>query len=603
MKNQRSLTLCLPLDQYDNILSGYIYLDKKTECYQTWQRLRQGDVLYVAPVSVPFRLYRVKVSGVGISPNRREGGLIIYVHNPYMTDNIKTDLYNLTLFSKSTKLNPLDSENLKKLCHVNLKQIPSNCDDIFPIKLPSKYQLDIAKSVEDVSVIDQMSKNHTFGMSQNSIHLLLKKDDVIVGASSIHVRDEMSEKGPTERRIFGPSLKYLINRSVYIDRAFSIFRGAAKHRVYKLLHLGVFQICRDLFRDGVTFAAGHSYELLPSAYLSGCRVELPSVDSGALYYWKSFLPLSDPMTQREFSTIKRGFRALQERRRKSSSWLAIASEKMLSASLENRIWLISNKGRQASKWQRVRDGDLLYLADRDANMVAVAKLEGKSKKKIRGYEKYPLSLNFSKVYRCNESDKVHFSKIVSWLQLNHSGGISSIPLEVSLFLNSELKIRNGGNTMYVNPNKMFLPGVDFDIVQKQIFVVQSWRLRETVLPAIRLVCDSIGYTVQHAEDRDGMVVFNDIWRLMNESEIVLVDFTDQRPNVYLEFGMALVLGKPIVVISQTGKDIPSDAPNVKWKKYSESKAVKDFREILPGALKYAIEDAADQETSSGNSLF
>lgn len=48
--------------------------------------------------------------------------------------------------------------------------------------------------------------------------------------------------------------------------------------------------------------------------------------------------------------------------------------------------------------------------------------------------------------------------------------------------------------------------------------------------------------VTHASDRQGQVIFEDIWILMNEAQAVLVDFTQKRPNVYLEYGMALVLG-------------------------------------------------------------
>ena len=77
---------------------------------------------------------------------------------------------------------------------------------------------------------------------------------------------------------------------------------------------------------------------------------------------------------------------------------------------------------------------------------------------------------------------------------------------------------------------------------------------------IRLICDAKSYTVSHSEDRNGQVIFDDIWRLMNESEVVLVDFTEQRPNVYLEYGMALVLGRPIVAITQYKNHLPSDTP-------------------------------------------
>jgi predicted RNA-binding protein with RPS1 domain len=49
-----------------------------------------------------------------------------------------------------------------------------------------------------------------------------------------------------------------------------------------------------------------------------------------------------------------------------------------------------------------------------------------------------------------------------------------------------------------------------------------------------------------------------LWRLIQKAEIVLVDFTTRSPNVALEFGWALLLGKRIVLLVQDDEDIPSD---------------------------------------------
>jgi hypothetical protein len=96
--------------------------------------------------------------------------------------------------------------------------------------------------------------------------------------------------------------------------------------------------------------------------------------------------------------------------------------------------------------------------------------------------------------------------------------------------------------MWVEPNPYLLHRKHFTVVPKQVFLVQAWKLQEMMLPRIRAVLEPHGYAVKQSGDREGQLVFDDVWLMLNESEIVLVDFTDKRPNVYLEYGMALVLG-------------------------------------------------------------
>lgn len=125
----------------------------------------------------------------------------------------------------------------------------------------------------------------------------------------------------------------------------------------------------------------------------------------------------------------------------------------------------------------------------------------------------------------------------------------------------------------------------------RVFVVQAWDLRESIFPLLREVCQDAGYSVSHASDREGQAVFDDIWLLLNEAEAVLVDFTHRKPNVYLEYGMALVLGKPIIAITQSEQDLPSDTPGIKWKKYrGDAYALRDLSEKIPQSLRDTIAD-------------
>jgi len=53
-------------------------------------------------------------------------------------------------------------------------------------------------------------------------------------------------------------------------------------------------------------------------------------------------------------------------------------------------------------------------------------------------------------------------------------------------------------------------------------------------------------------------VMGTIWRGLQQAEIVIVDFTGRSPNVAMEFGMATLIGKKIIYLTQDVNDIPVD---------------------------------------------
>ena len=144
--------------------------------------------------------------------------------------------------------------------------------------------------------------------------------------------------------------------------------------------------------------------------------------------------------------------------------------------------------------------------------------------------------------------------------------------------------------MWVQPNPLLLHETDFDVIPSQVFVVLAWSLTDSSLRVIRETLEPEGYSVKYAGDRDGHVVFEDVWLMLNESEVVVVDFTHKRPNVYLEYGMALVLGKPIVAITQDLADLPSDTPNLKALVYQDTKADTTLESRLAKAVRDSVAD-------------
>ena len=156
---------------------------------------------------------------------------------------------------------------------------------------------------------------------------------------------------------------------------------------------------------------------------------------------------------------------------------------------------------------------------------------------------------------------------------------------------------SSGPWMWVQPNPFFIIRKFFKMMPGQVFVVQDLKLEETVLRPIQKKLSNSGYTFKSAAHRGGHVVFNDVWNTLNESEIVLVDFTNSRPNVYLEFGMALVVGKPTVWITQSTEAVPSDVPHLRYETYKpDEEGLRVLAEKLPDMLDKAIKDFSQGPT-------
>ena len=49
-----------------------------------------------------------------------------------------------------------------------------------------------------------------------------------------------------------------------------------------------------------------------------------------------------------------------------------------------------------------------------------------------------------------------------------------------------------------------------------------------------------------------------VWQGINESALLVADLTYKHPDVFFKLGIALTLGKPVLLLSQHNRDIPHD---------------------------------------------
>jgi hypothetical protein len=78
-----------------------------------------------------------------------------------------------------------------------------------------------------------------------------------------------------------------------------------------------------------------------------------------------------------------------------------------------------------------------------------------------------------------------------------------------------------------------------------------WDKLKNVIERKSLKCD-------RADSLYGHNVLEDIWKAINEAEVLVADVTNKNPNVFYEIGLAHSLGKRVILITQNIDDIPFD---------------------------------------------
>lgn len=103
-------------------------------------------------------------------------------------------------------------------------------------------------------------------------------------------------------------------------------------------------------------------------------------------------------------------------------------------------------------------------------------------------------------------------------------------------------------------------GRNFLINKELCFVVmpfsEDWS--QTIFNYIKKITSMFDLQASRADSVSGHIIIEDIWRLINEARIVIVDVSSNNPNVFYELGIAHTLGKDIILLAQTVDNIPFD---------------------------------------------
>jgi len=89
-------------------------------------------------------------------------------------------------------------------------------------------------------------------------------------------------------------------------------------------------------------------------------------------------------------------------------------------------------------------------------------------------------------------------------------------------------------------------------------------------------------------------IMDEIWTAMLNATILVADCTGRNPNVFYEIGIAHVIGKPTILITQHADDIPFDLRHRRYIEYAYTpRGMKAFEDTLERAIRAITTEDTD----------
>lgn len=156
-----------------------------------------------------------------------------------------------------------------------------------------------------------------------------------------------------------------------------------------------------------------------------------------------------------------------------------------------------------------------------------------------------------------ELNRTHWAiKDVNLLEILEETGLEGIESAQHQFSGAE--VLNDRDELTVAPRVFRVPGVQ--CVPGLVSVMMPIRAEfDQVYRAVESACTAVGATCKRADDVwEESTIIQDVFNLIYQSEVVIVDLSGRNSNVLYETGVAHTLGRPVVPISQEVDDLPFD---------------------------------------------
>jgi hypothetical protein len=155
--------------------------------------------------------------------------------------------------------------------------------------------------------------------------------------------------------------------------------------------------------------------------------------------------------------------------------------------------------------------------------------------------------------------------LIEGIQVTNSWEQIQIALEISL---TKVVKLGAQHAVVVSP---FFSPPDEVAEKPELFVLMPFAedLRPIYDDHIRRVASELKLTVARADDFfSAHSVIADVWKGIFFAQVVIADCSGRNPNVFYEIGLAHVLGKPVVLITQNPDDVPFDLRYLRFIQYT-----------------------------------
>jgi len=133
-----------------------------------------------------------------------------------------------------------------------------------------------------------------------------------------------------------------------------------------------------------------------------------------------------------------------------------------------------------------------------------------------------------------------------------------------------------------------------DVSQKHdVFVLMPFAdaLRPVYEDHIKRVTSGLSLTIGRADDLfSAHSVMTDVWSGIFNARLIIADCTGRNPNVFYEIGLCHVLGRPVVLITQSPDDVPFDVKHIRFIHYIFTpRGMADFEVALGETIRNVLD--------------
>ena len=163
-------------------------------------------------------------------------------------------------------------------------------------------------------------------------------------------------------------------------------------------------------------------------------------------------------------------------------------------------------------------------------------------------------------------------------------------IQAALDMSLTQAVKLNPQSLIVEP---FFGAADHLAQQLDVFVAMPFAPELTPVWAdhIRAVTHSLDLVAARGDDFfTAHSIMSDVWTALTTARVVIADCTGRNPNVFYEIGVAHTIGKPVILITQNGDDVPFDLRHIRYINYAYTPpGMKEFEGTLADTLKTTLE--------------